>query len=70
MHAAAAEASTLPFALSGRGLAFAYGKGQPIFEAVSLDVRPREIVALLGGSGCGVHHRVRPALRAVGCLKG
>ena len=53
MHAAAAEASTLPFALSGRGLAFAYGKGQPVFEAVSLDVRPREIVALLGGSGCG-----------------
>jgi NitT/TauT family transport system ATP-binding protein len=53
MHAAAAEASTLPFALSGRDLAFAYGQGQPIFEAVSLNVRPREIVALLGGSGCG-----------------
>ena len=49
MHVAAVEASTL----SGRDLTFAYGEGQPIFEAVSLDVRPREIVALLGGSGCG-----------------
>ncbi len=52
-HAAVVDALTAPFALSGRDLAFAYGEGQPIFEAVSLDVRPREIVALLGGSGCG-----------------
>lgn len=53
MHARVEVAPTAPYALSGRDLAFAYGKGQPIFEAVSLDVRPREIVALLGGSGCG-----------------
>lgn len=53
MNAEPADSSAAPYALSGRGLAFSYGKGQPIFESVSLDVRPREIVALLGGSGCG-----------------
>ena len=53
MNAEPADPSAAPYALSGRGLAFSYGKGQPIFESVSLNVRPREIVALLGGSGCG-----------------
>lgn len=53
MNAEPADSSAAPYALSGRDLAFSYGKGQPIFESVSLDVRPREIVALLGGSGCG-----------------
>ena len=48
MNAEPADSSAAPYALSGRGLAFSYGKGQPIFESVSLDVRPREIVALLG----------------------
>lgn len=39
--------------LEGQHLHFSYADGQPIFEDVSLTVRPREIVALLGGSGCG-----------------
>ncbi|MEC5397414.1 ABC transporter ATP-binding protein [Uliginosibacterium sp. H1] len=40
-------------ALQAQGLRFGYGKQGAIFDAVSLQVRPREIVALLGGSGCG-----------------
>ncbi|THT98785.1 ABC transporter ATP-binding protein [Lampropedia puyangensis] len=50
--ATTAAAATVPV-LNGQALSFSYGDGQPIFEEVSLSVRPREIVALLGGSGCG-----------------
>ncbi len=39
--------------LSGSGLSFSYPNGKPIFTGVNLNVRPREIVCLLGGSGCG-----------------
>lgn len=46
-------ASAQPPVLEGQHLHFRYSDGQPIFEDVSLSVRPREIVALLGGSGCG-----------------
>lgn len=42
-----------PALLEARQLGFAY-PGQPTtFQQVSLQIRPREIVALLGGSGCG-----------------
>lgn len=40
--------------LRARGLRFGYGaRPVPVFDQVSLDIRPREIVCLLGGSGCG-----------------
>lgn len=39
--------------LQARGLAYGYGGAARLLEEVSLDVREREIVALLGGSGCG-----------------
>lgn len=43
-----------PPALFATGLAYAHGRGQPpLFEGLSLTVKPREIVCLLGGSGCG-----------------
>ncbi|MDQ8024298.1 MAG: ABC transporter ATP-binding protein [Moraxellaceae bacterium] len=54
--ASAAFLSSAPAgsALQAQGLRFGYGSDQPaIFSEVSLQVRPREIVALLGGSGCG-----------------
>lgn len=40
-------------ALAARDLAFSYASGPPVFEQVSLDIGPCEIVCLLGGSGCG-----------------
>lgn len=46
--------SSAPATLEGRELSFAYTEiARPIFQEVSLSVRKREIVALLGGSGCG-----------------
>lgn len=40
--------------LAARDLAFTHvGLASPVFAGVSLDVAPREIVALLGASGCG-----------------
>lgn len=40
-------------ALLAHDLAFAYAGAVPVFDGVSLSIRPREIVALLGTSGCG-----------------
>ncbi|MDC8758764.1 ABC transporter ATP-binding protein [Janthinobacterium sp. hw3] len=39
--------------MQAQELSFGYPGAAPLFEAVSLAVRPREIVCLLGGSGCG-----------------
>lgn len=40
--------------LAARGLALSYRRGAPpVFSGVDLAVRPREIVALVGESGCG-----------------
>ncbi len=40
--------------LAARGLALSYHRGAPpVFTGVDLAVRPREIVALVGESGCG-----------------
>ncbi len=40
--------------LAARGLALSYRRGAPpVFTGVDLTVRPREIVALVGESGCG-----------------
>jgi NitT/TauT family transport system ATP-binding protein len=39
--------------LQARGAAFGYAPGKAVFEDVSLSIAPREIVCLLGGSGCG-----------------
>jgi len=39
--------------LQASGLRHGWQPGQPVFDQVSLQVRPREIVALLGVSGCG-----------------
>jgi len=40
--------------LQARSLSFSYApNSRPVFEDVSLSVNKREIVALLGGSGCG-----------------
>ncbi|CDG81441.1 ABC transporter ATP-binding protein [Janthinobacterium agaricidamnosum] len=44
---------TQDYALQAQGLSFAYPGATPVFDGVSLAVRPREIVCLLGGSGCG-----------------
>ena len=41
------------YALSARGLAYAYDGAAPVFADVAIDIRHREIVCLLGGSGCG-----------------
>ncbi|WP_317202335.1 ABC transporter ATP-binding protein [Janthinobacterium sp.] len=41
------------WALEARGLSFGYAGAGAVFENVALAVRPREIVCLLGGSGCG-----------------
>lgn len=42
-----------PGLLDARGLRHGWIAGAPVFEHVDLQVRPREIVALLGLSGCG-----------------
>lgn len=41
------------WALQAQDLSFAYPGTAPVFEHVSLGIRQREIVCLLGGSGCG-----------------
>ena len=41
------------WALQARELSYAYPGCAPVFRHVSLGVRKREIVGLLGGSGCG-----------------
>lgn len=46
-------AGTDGWALQAQDLSFAYAGAAPLFERVSLGIRPREIVCLLGGSGCG-----------------
>ncbi len=40
-------------ALQGRGLAYGYQAGRPVFAGIDIDIDSQEIVALLGGSGCG-----------------
>jgi NitT/TauT family transport system ATP-binding protein len=49
--------------LRARDLRFAYGAGAPLFDGVSLEVGPREIVCLLGGSGCGKSSLLRALAR-------
>lgn len=39
--------------LIAENVSFAYGAAAPVFRDISLSIRRREIVALLGGSGCG-----------------
>jgi NitT/TauT family transport system ATP-binding protein len=39
--------------LQARGLSFAHPGGPALFDALDLEIRPREIVVLLGASGCG-----------------
>ena len=39
--------------LQARGAGFGYAPGKAVFEDISLSIAPREIVCLLGGSGCG-----------------
>ncbi len=39
--------------LQARGAGFGYAPGKAVFEDLSLSIAPREIVCLLGGSGCG-----------------
>ncbi len=39
--------------LDVRGLTFAYGEDSPIVRDLNLSLKPGEIVALLGASGCG-----------------
>ena len=41
------------WALQAQGLSYAYPGLDPVFQDISLGVRRREIVCLLGGSGCG-----------------
>ncbi len=41
------------WALQAQDLSFSYPGAAPVFQRVSLGVRKREIVCLLGGSGCG-----------------
>ena len=46
-------AATQDWALQAQDLSYAYPGTAPVFQHVSLGVRKREIVCLLGGSGCG-----------------
>ncbi|KPF69871.1 hypothetical protein IP84_02905 [beta proteobacterium AAP99] len=41
------------FAIEARGLGFAYGVEGPVFRGVDLDVKPGEMVAIVGPSGAG-----------------
>jgi NitT/TauT family transport system ATP-binding protein len=50
-------------ALQASGLNFSYADGHAVFADVSLDVRHREIVCLLGGSGCGKSSLLRVLAR-------
>lgn len=50
-------------ALSARGLAYAYDGAAPVFADVAIDIRHREIVCLLGGSGCGKSSLLRVLAR-------
>lgn len=50
-------------ALSARGLAYAYAGAAPVFADVAIDIRHREIVCLLGGSGCGKSSLLRVLAR-------
>ena len=45
--------SVADWALQAQDLSFSYPGAAPVFQHVSLGVRKREIVCLLGGSGCG-----------------
>src|SRR5450830_721950 len=49
----AATAEPQDWALQAQGLRYAYAGSEPVFQDVSISVRKREIVCLLGGSGCG-----------------
>ncbi|WP_300751469.1 ABC transporter ATP-binding protein [Janthinobacterium sp.] len=49
----AATAEPQDWALQAQGLRYAYTGSEPVFQDVSISVRKREIVCLLGGSGCG-----------------
>ncbi|MEG2031051.1 MAG: ATP-binding cassette domain-containing protein [Janthinobacterium sp.] len=48
-----ATAELQQWALQAQDLSYAYPGTAPVFQHVSLGVRKREIVCLLGGSGCG-----------------
>ena len=61
---AALPACAVEHALRARDLAFAHAAGELVFEGVTLEVRRREIVALLGASGCGKSS----LLRVLACL--
>jgi sn-glycerol 3-phosphate transport system ATP-binding protein len=39
--------------ISIRGVSKTYGKGQPVIDSLSLDIRTGEFVVILGPSGCG-----------------
>lgn len=58
------------WALQGQELAFGYQHAAPVFDAVSLAVRPREIVCLLGGSGCGKSTLLRVLAGLLAPLRG
>ena len=64
--------SATDWALQAQDLSYAYPGTAPVFQHVSLGVRKREIVCLLGGSGCGKSSllRVLAGLQppSTGCL--
>jgi ABC-type branched-subunit amino acid transport system ATPase component len=58
---------SLPYkALAVRGLSVDYGSG-PVVEEINIDVRPGEIVALVGGNGAGKSTIIRAILGLANC---
>lgn len=63
MHILGTQAARI---IEARGLSLRYGERQ-IFENLSFELRPGEIIALAGRNGCGKSSVIKAAARLAGC---